>query len=387
MMQARDALDKDLYQLDKLGSLPSPCLVVYEGLVEANLAAVRRELEAAIPAAGLSCLRPHVKTHKSSWATRLQLAAGIDKFKCTHNELDMLLDEGVRDIFVAYPPLEPLAARIAAATAQYGPDARITAQVSRIEHASFLAAAAEEEGVKLDYLIDIDVGDHRTGLPPPEARALLESIRSETRFSRLHCAGLHAYDGHNHSENPRERTECAREAMDDLARVITLMEGDGAVLERLVVGGTPGFLHCLEALIDRGDIGPGIEVSPGTFIYWDTRYDELMPGRFQLAALILAKVMDRPTPRKITLDLGHKRWGIDQGPVHLFSTPGLEVIKVSEEHTVLGHDGSCPLAIGDPVLIAPRHVCATVNLWEEFHLVDGSGRLRGECLEVTARNR
>ena len=386
MMRVRDALDKDLYQLDKLESLPSPCLVIYQELVEENLEVIRRELEAVIPAAGLSCLRPHVKTHKSSWATRLQLAAGIDKFKCTHNELDMLLEEGARDIFVAYPPLGRLAARIAAATARYG-GARILAQVSRIEHAAFLAAAAGEEGVELDYLIDIDVGDHRTGLPPSEARALLESIRSGAEFSRLHCAGLHAYDGHNHSENPRKRTECARAAMDDLVRLITSMEGDGAVIERLVVGGTPGFLHCLEALIDHGDITQEIEVSPGTFIYWDTRYDELMPGRFQLAAIILARVMDRPTPRKITLDLGHKRWGIDQGPVHLFSTPGLEVVKVSEEHTVLEHDGSCPLAIGDPVLIAPRHVCATVNLWEEFHLVDGSGQLRGECREVTARNR
>ena len=112
-----------------------------------------------------------------------------------------------------------------------------------------------------------------------------------------------------------------------------------------------------------------------------------MPGRFRLAALVLARVMDRPTPQKITLDLGHKRWAIDQGHVHLFSTPGLEVVKVSEEHTVLEHDGSCPLRIGDPVLIAPRHVCATVNLWEEFHLVDGTGKLHSDRLAVTARNR
>jgi D-serine deaminase-like pyridoxal phosphate-dependent protein len=175
--------------------------------------------------------------------------------------------------------------------------------------------------------------------------------------------------------------------MEEVTRVLGEAREDGAAAVRLVISGTPGFLHCLEALRLREDLEAEIEVSPGTFIYWDTRYDELMPGRFQLAAMILARVMDRPTPRRITLDLGHKRWAIDQGHVHLFSTPGLEVAKVSEEHTVLEHDGSCPLRVGDPVLIAPRHVCATVNLWEKFHLVDDKGNLQAESLAVTARNR
>lgn len=386
MMNDRGSLDAGAYHLDKLRHLQSPCLVVYQELVENNLEILRREIERVLPGAGLSCLRPHVKTHKSAWATRLQIDKGIDKFKCSPNEFDMLLEVGARDIFVAYPPLEPLADRIAAAVSQ-NDQIRILAQVSCTEHAEFLAAAANRRNVRLNYLIDIDVGDHRTGLPPSEAHALLKALRDGNRFSALHCAGLHAYDGHNHSSKVEERTECARKSIDNLVTVLGEMEEGGARIEQLVVGGTPGSLPCLEILASRNDIEADIEISPGTFIYWDTRYEELMPGRFHLAALILARVMDRPTPRRITLDLGHKRWGIDQGPVHLFSTPGLQVSRVSEEHTVLEHDGSCPLAIGDPILIAPRHVCATVNLWEEFHLVDETGRLQDGRLAVTARNR
>jgi len=386
MMNDHGTLDENAYHLDRLESLESPCLVVYQELVEENLAILQQEIEELLPGEAPGCLRPHVKTHKSSWATRLQLEQGIDKFKCSPNELDMLIEEGARNIFVAYPPLGPLADRIAAAVSQ---DAGllILAQVSRIEHAGFLADAAARYDVELDYLIDIDVGDHRTGLPPPEAGALLKAIQGDRRFSRLHCEGLHAYDGHNHSSSPQERKECGHESMESLVKVLGELEAAGNRMNRLVVGGTPGSLPCLEALAARDNIKADIEISPGTFIYWDTRYDELMPGRFRLAALILARVMDRPTPRRITLDLGHKRWGIDQGPVHLFSSPGLEVVKVSEEHTVLGHDGNSTLAIGDPVLIAPRHVCATVNLWEEFHLVTANGQLQSEPLAVTARNR
>ncbi len=386
MKNGHGTLDENAYHLHKLESLESPCLVVYQELVEENLAILQREIEELIPGEGLSCLRPHVKTHKSSWATRLQLERGIDKFKCSPNELDMLTEEGARDIFVAYPPLRPLAEKIARAVSQ-DRELRILAQVSRIEHAEFLAEAAGRHDVDLHYLIDIDVGDHRTGLQPPEARALLKALQDDDRLSRIHCEGLHAYDGHNHSSCPQERKECGYEAMESVVNVLGELEEDGNQLKRLVVGGTPGSLPCLEALARRNDIEADIEISPGTFIYWDTRYDELMPGRFRLAALILARVMDQPTPRRITLDLGHKRWGIDQGPVHLFSSPGLEVVKVSEEHTVLEHDGNSTLAIGDPVLIAPRHVCATVNLWEEFHLVAANGQLQGEPLAVTARNR
>ena len=386
MMNDHGTLDENAYHLDRLESLESPCLVVYQELVEENLAILQQEIEELLPGEAPGCLRPHVKTHKSSWATRLQLERGIDKFKCSPNELDMLIEEGARNIFVAYPPLGPLADRIAAAVSQ---DAglRILAQISRIEHAGFLADAAGRYDVDLDYLIDIDVGDHRTGLPPPEAGALLKAIQGDSRFSRLHCEGLHAYDGHNHSPSPQERKECGYESMESLVKVLGELEDAGNRMRRLVVGGTPGSLPCLEALATRDDIEADIEISPGTYIYWDTRYDELMPGRFRLAALILARVMDRPTPRRITLDLGHKRWGIDQGPVHLFSSPGLEVVKVSEEHTVLEHDGNSTLRIGDPVLIAPRHICATVNLWEEFHLVTANGQLQSEPLAVTARNR
>tara|TARA_B100000929_G_scaffold252737_1_gene213290 strand:- start:410 stop:1570 length:1161 start_codon:yes stop_codon:yes gene_type:complete len=386
MMNEPGRLDGELYRLEQFTDTPSPALVVYEELVKNNLAIIRSELETLSPRVGMGHLRPHVKTHKSAWAIRLQLSAGIEKFKCSHNELDLLLDEGVRDILVAYPPLEHLAGRIAAAAAR-NDQSKILAQVSSIEHARYLAAAARREDVELHYLIDLDVGDHRTGLPASQARSLLAAIQADETLSRLHLEGLHAYDGHNHSDDPRERTECARKAMEEVALVVNGLRKDGAEINRLVVGGTPGFLHCLEALLAYEELEVELEVSPGTFIYWDTRYDELMPGRFQLAAMILARVMDRPTPRRITLDLGHKRWGIDQGPVHLFSTPGLKLVKASEEHTVLEHDGNCPLEVGDPVLIAPRHVCATVNLWERFHLVDEAGNLQSESLAVTARNR
>ena len=94
MMNEPGRLDGELYRLEQFTDTPSPALVVYEELVKNNLAIIRSELETLSPRVGMGHLRPHVKTHKSAWAIRLQLSAGIEKFKCSHNELDLLLDEG-----------------------------------------------------------------------------------------------------------------------------------------------------------------------------------------------------------------------------------------------------------------------------------------------------
>ena len=92
-------------------------MLVYRQRVEQNISLLRGYLEEVAPGSGLRHLRTHVKTHKSAWATKLLLERGAEKFKCTPNELDMLLDAGARDIFVAYPLVaeeaEALARRVA----------------------------------------------------------------------------------------------------------------------------------------------------------------------------------------------------------------------------------------------------------------------------------
>jgi D-serine deaminase-like pyridoxal phosphate-dependent protein len=158
-------------------------------------------------------------------------------------------------------------------------------------------------------------------------------------------------------------------------------------VERIVAAGTPGFLTDLEVLLSLG-LDAEVQVSPGTWIYWDSICEEKLPGLFTFAALLLAKVMDVPGDDLLTLDLGYKRWAFDHGPVSVFSAPGLEFVSASEEHTVLrARDGGRRPGYGEPLLFAPRHVCPTVNLWESFTLVGPHGEVEAESLPVSARNR
>ena len=126
-------------------------------------------------------------------------------------------------------------------------------------------------------------------------------------------------------------------------------------------------------------------------IYRDSGYDRRMPGLFEYAACVLAHVMDRPTRDLLTLNLGHKRWGIDNGPIEVFSEPGLEFVSASEEHTVLRIDpsrgGDVSNQIGAPVLLVPRHVCSSVNLWETFVVLGPDGSIEDPASPVDGRNR
>ncbi|MBI4603004.1 MAG: alanine racemase [Planctomycetes bacterium] len=379
------SFDPRPYALERWDAVPTPRLLVYREKVERNIARMREHLESVLPGSGFRHLTPHAKTHKSAWATQLMIRSGIERFKCTLNELDMLLAAGAEDVLVSYPLLAQDADRVAALAAAQ-PAVRIAAQVAHPAHAERLASAARRHGVELDCLIDLDVGMHRTGLAPAHAAELASSILRSPRLGPLRLRGIHAYDGHNSSPDPAERDACARRGMEEVARCVLALEAAGASVDRVVVGGTPGFLHDLRELACRHGLEARCEVSPGTWVYWDSNYEAKVPGLFEYAGLVLAQVMDRPGPDLATLNLGYKRWAADQGPVDLLSH-GLKVIASSEEHTVVRLPEGLDLAIEDHVLIVPKHICSTVNLWETFTLVGPGGRIEEREVPVSGRNR
>jgi D-serine deaminase-like pyridoxal phosphate-dependent protein len=383
---AEPTFDPAPYALDRPELIAAPRLLVYRERFEGNLARMREHLEAVVPGSGFRHLTPHVKTHKSAWVARRCLESGIRRFKCTLHELEMLLEAGAPSVLVSYPLLAHDAERVAALAAVH-PDVHITAQVASLCHAERLAAAARRHGIEIECLLDVDVGMHRTGAPAGAAPELARSIARDPRLGALRVAGIHAYDGHNNSVEAPERDACARRSMQEVADCARAVAAAGAAVERVVVGGTPGFLHDLRELTQRHRLDAEIEVSPGTWVYWDANYETKAPGLFQYAALVFARVMDRTAPDLATLNLGYKRWGNDQGPVTLFSVPGLAVVATSEEHTVVRLPAGVDLPIEAPVLIVPRHVCSTVNLWESFAIVGPGGRIEASAEPVTARNR
>lgn len=384
MMQAK-MLDAGQYAIEQIEMLSTPRLVVYRTRLEENISLLRHYLEEVVPGSGFRHLAPHVKTHKSAWVTQLLQKSGIERFKCTPQELDLLLEAGAKDIFLAYPLLAHDANRIAESVLRH-PETLIWAQAGSLAHAEQLGAAARQQGVEINCLLDLDVGNHRTGCRPAALSDLAKQILRSPSPLPLKIRGIHAYDGHNSSPVAAERQACSEKAMAEVVDCARSLEAMDVRVDRIVVGGTPGFLPDLRELVVRHRVSAEVLVSPGTWVYWDTNYEKKMPGMFEFAAIVLAQVMDLPGEDLATLNLGYKRWAADQGPVELFSVPGVQVVSSSEEHTVLKCTERMP-RLGDRIFIVPRHVCSTVNLWENFTVVDDQGRVEASSVPVTGRNR
>jgi D-serine deaminase-like pyridoxal phosphate-dependent protein/REP element-mobilizing transposase RayT len=231
---------------------------------------------------------------------------------------------------------------------------------------------------EIEVLLDLDVGQHRTGVEPgPTAVELYRLIAS---LPGLEPGGLHAYDGHVHESDVAERTAACEAAFATVEALRRKLEKEGLVVPRVVAGGTPTFpIHAR-----RGTV----ECSPGTCIFWDAGYQRKLPDLdFLAAALLLTRVVSKPTPNRLCLDLGHKALASEMPhPRVLFlNLSDASAVAHNEEHLVIETTEAGAFRVGDCLYGIPWHICPTVALHSEAVVVeDGRATQRWR---ITGRER
>lgn len=365
----------NIYKIRQIESITTPRLLVFENRIDENIDTMKSILGSGFPAQ----LIPHAKTNKSVFTTSKMVHAGICAFKATPNEVEMLVRANSKEIFISYPLLQTHAEKLAELVIG-NPHIKFYVQAGCREHLNILEKTASGKGITWNCFADIDVGMHRTGTEPVAAIDLVKKICNS---ARLNFSGLHGYDGHNHNKTAAERLAESEKSMGKLITLFNDLTDAGIEIPAVIAGGSPAFEDDFNILQAQIGNATRVFVSPGTWIYWDSKYNNLLPGKFSFAALVLAQVIEAGD-KYITLNLGHKRWAADQGVVDLFSREGLQVISFSEEHTVLSHSGK--YQIGDFILIVPKHVCPTINLYSEFTLIDKDGNIKTNSVPVDGRN-
>ncbi|MBY0229689.1 MAG: D-TA family PLP-dependent enzyme [Gemmataceae bacterium] len=366
----------DPYAIADTSRLFSPALVFFADLIKRNIA---RMVEMA---GGAARLRPHVKTHKSPDVAKLAMAAGITKHKCaTLAEAEMLARCGAEDVLLAYPMVGPNCARFAKLVQAY-PATRFSCLFDHPAGVEALGAATKAAGVVAEAMIDLDVGQHRTGIAPgPEA---VDLYAQAARTPGLRVVGLHVYDGHNHQESAEERQQAATAQLAPALALRERLRAEGLPAERVVVGGTPTF-----PMYARMDV-PGLECSPGTLVLHDNGYGSKFADLtgFMPAALILTRVISRPTPTRVTFDLGYKAVASDPPAgkrLRLLGLPPHETVLQNEEHLVIETAEAGRLKPGDEALAIPQHICPTVAMHQRAYVIEG-GRFAGTW-DITGRDR
>ena len=368
-------MNEQRYHVEDVDQIISPALVVFRETLDENLDEMVRI------AKDPSRLRPHCKTHKMTQVVQLQLERGITRHKCaTFAEAEMLVAAGVTDVLLAYNLVGPNMGRAVDFMKTY-PGVAFGATADHAEPIAQLGQVMTGAGMTIDLLLDMDTGQHRTGVVPGAAAGALYKQIADT--AGLVPGGLHIYDGQNHQTDLAERQQAVEAAWQSVAVFRDDLVASGYPVPRMVAGGSGSFP--IYAEIDD----PTIELSPGTTTFFDRGYGQMFPDLdFTPAARILTRVISCPTSETVTLDLGYKACASDPpaGRRLMFpQLPDAEEILQNEEHLVLKTNQASELRPGDWLLAIPRHICPTTALHQQVYVVTGN-RLQ-ETWPVAARDR
>ena len=357
------------YWIQSVNQLDTPALVIYPDRVRQNIALLKSMI------GDVSRLRPHVKTNKSREACQLMLDAGIRKFKCaTIAEAELLARINAPDVLLAYQPNTAKIHRLLSLIKTY-PATQFSCLVDNTVTARQLSEQAVADGLIVPMYVDLNVGMNRTGIAP--GGAVLTLYTELDQLAGVRPVGLHAYDGHLRNLDMTVRTAQCDAAFWPVQLLHDTLLARGLGSPIMVMGGSPTFpIHAKR---------PGVECSPGTFIYWDNGYQTGLPEQpFQPAALVVGRVISLPDSTKLCIDIGHKSVAAEgelSGRISFLNAPELVPIGQSEEHLVVEAGSGHSYAVGDVLYGLPNHICPTVALYERAYTLE-NGAVSGEWLTI-----
>lgn len=342
-------------EIKNIGSIDTPALLVYPDMVKHNISHLINLCGDA------KRIRPHIKTHKCPEIIKLLMEAGINKFKCaTISEAEMLASIGAADILLAYQPVGPKVNRLINLILTY-PKSIVSCLIDNAATAVQICNSALEAKVNVRCFIDLNVGMNRTGiLPGADAKALMHEVNS---LPGITIMGLHAYDGHIVDPDINIRIKQAEEGFKSVLSFRDEMAGEGFRSLQLLAGSTPTLHYYIYQM--------EVECCSGTFIYWDQHYKNSYPELpFEFAALVVTRVISKPSMDTVCLDLGYKAISSENEiseRVEFLNLSPTKFLSHSEEHLLVKTQSQHNIA--EEIYGVPYHIGRTCNLYESVAVV------------------
>jgi D-serine deaminase-like pyridoxal phosphate-dependent protein len=350
----------------KIHDLPTPSLVLDLGRLESNLDKMSRfARERAIN------LRPHAKTHKCVHVARRQVERGaIGICVATIAEAEVMVRGGIRGLLITGEMVgEPKVSRLIRVVSE-APDTMVV--VDNPANVTELQRAAAAAGVHVAVLIDLEIGQNRTGIQPEEpALRLAESI---ARTANLQLKGICAYAGHvAHVVGFEERRAHSQRALAQAIATRDLLRSAGHNVE--IMSGASTGTYNIDSFIEGMT-----EMQSGSYVFMDVEYRKIggqsgpVYEDFAPALCVLSTVVHR-SGNKAIVDAGLKAFSTDRpfGP-EPFGVTGIKYEFAGDEHgRLILSDGN--IALGDRLRFIIPHCDPTVNLYDRFLCV------RGETVE------
>jgi D-serine deaminase-like pyridoxal phosphate-dependent protein len=362
---------------EDLLALETPRLVLDLDRLEQNCAVMRARCAALNVA-----LRPHVKTAKSLDVARIATGgAPLGITVSTLREAEYFAAAGYRDILYA-ATIVPNKFAHAARILEAGADLILATDSADVVAAA--AAFAAERNITLSFVIEIDCGEHRSGLPPDGPIVAL--ARAIDAAPGLRLRGVMTHAGHSYdTHDPAKVVPVAAAERDAAVGTAAAIRAAGLPCDIVSIGSTPTVL--------RADHLDGVtEVRAGIYMLWDlAQLSRNMCTIDQIAVSVLACVIGHNrVGRALILDAGALALSKDIGankhlpdagygyvcdPVTLARLGKLSVNAVHQEHGTVTVDDEAwftRLPVGSLVRVLPNHACITCAGYAAFEAVRGT---------------
>ncbi|MHA1164564.1 MAG: alanine racemase [Alphaproteobacteria bacterium] len=326
-------------------------------------------------------LRPHLKTPKSM---KVAACAVPDKSApitvSTLREADYFAQGGYTDILCAAATTPNKITHADKIQRETGARILLVADCADMVRAA--DARAGELKASFECLIEVDCGEHRSGVLPasPDLLGVADALKNASHFT---LAGVMTHAGHSYTTNKAgEQTAIAekeRAAVADSAETLRAAGHDCAIVS---AGSTPTLLHAKH-------LDGVTEARAGVYLFGDLAQVSLNSCTLDdIAVSVLASVIGHNRAGKsLVLDAGALALSKDIGANTFMPDakygyvcdvetcvpyPGLSVLTVYQEH------GMAPvpdeswferLPVGSHVRVLPNHSCMTCAAYDVYDVV------------------
>jgi len=352
-----------------IGRLPTPCLVLDQGRLDANLERMRsraRSLDVR--------LRPHIKTSKSVDVALRAVGPDGPLTVSTLREAEHFVRHGFTDITYAVaivPDRLDRVARLGAGGARVG---------LFVEGRAVAEAIAAHPGC-FEAWIEVDCGEDRTGVHSTEAVVAIGRVLHQAPRCRLR--GIATHGGHSYAaRSTAARVAIAEQERAAAVRAAEALRSAGIPCPEVSVGSTPTAVHAAH-LDGITEFRPGVYTLGDLFqagieslciddiacsVLTTVLSHRSRSGRVVVDAGGLALSKDRSTAGR-PFDAGY---GLLADAVSGTVLEGLQVASVHQEHgEVVGPGPLSPdrFPVGSRLRVLPNHICMTAAQYDCYHVV------------------
>jgi D-serine deaminase-like pyridoxal phosphate-dependent protein len=360
----------------KLSEAETPRLLLDPRRLQRNIDAMAARCEKL----GVT-LRPHLKTPKSLQVANLAIPDKTAPITVsTLKEAEYFAQGGYTDILCAAASTPLKIGR--AAKIQKDTGAQIILVTDSVELVQEADARAREAGAEFAFLLEIDCGEHRSGIQT--ASDDLQAVAAALNGARnISLAGVLTHAGHSYGySKPDHIADVAEAERSAAVTSAQTLRDAGHACAIVSVGSTPTVLHAAQL--------EGVtEVRAGVYLFQDlAQYSKGICRLDDIAVTVLATVIGHNRAGKaLVLDAGalalskdisanaflpDARYGYVCDALTVEHFNGLSVRDVYQEHGMVpvpDESWFTRLPIGSQVRVMPNHTCITCAAYDAYDVV------------------